>query len=91
MQTRSKNPDSLPFEDDIERCFQRLSKWIKETRDNFENFEKEEVMAAKDQRVLRDFATPKVTELQSSITRPAIAANTFETKLGTIQMIQNSV
>lgn len=85
MQTRSKKPDLLPFEDDIEKRFPRINEWIKDTRDHFENSEKEETMAAEDQKALRDFATPKVTELQSSIIRPAIAANTFENKPGMIQ------
>lgn len=88
MQTRSKKPDLLPYEDDIEIRIQRLNKWIKETR---ENFEKEETMAAEDQKALKDYATPRVTEIQSSITRPAITTNNFEIKLGTIQIIQNSV
>ena len=91
MQTRSKNSDLLPFEDDIDKRFRRLSKWIEETRDQFGNSEKAKEMAAEDQKALRDFATPKMTELQSSITRPAIAANTFEIKPGTIQMVQNTV
>ena len=91
MQTRSKNSDLLPFEDDIDKRFRRLSKWIEETRDQFGNSDKEKEMAAEDQKALRDFATPKMTELQSSITRPAIAANTFEIKPGTIQMVQNTV
>ena len=42
-------------------------------------------------KALMDFSQPKINEIQSSIVRPAIAANTFEIKPGTIQMVQNSV
>ena len=48
-------------------------------------------MEADDQKSLRDYAMPQVTEIQSSIQRLAIQAHTFEIKPGTIQMIQNSV
>ncbi|KAL8093104.1 hypothetical protein AgCh_035119 [Apium graveolens] len=37
------------------------------------------------------FSQPKINDIQSSIVRPAIAANTFEIKPGIIQMVQNSV
>ena len=36
---------------------------------------------------LMDFSLPKINDIQSSIVRPAIAANTFEIKPGTIQMM----
>ena len=42
-------------------------------------------------RALMDYSQPKIDDIQSSIIRPAIAANTFEIKPGTIQMVQNSV
>ena len=42
-------------------------------------------------KALMDFFQPKINDIQSSIVRPAIAANTFEIKLGTIQIVQNSV
>ena len=40
---------------------------------------------------LMDFSRPKIDDIQSSILHPAIQANTFEIKPGTIQMVQNSV
>lgn len=40
---------------------------------------------------LMEFSQPKIDDIQSSIVRPAIAANTFEIKSSTIQMVQNSV
>ncbi|HEX7902236.1 MAG TPA: hypothetical protein VF487_00055, partial [Chitinophagaceae bacterium] len=46
-------------------------------------------MAGNDQKPLRDYAMPNVTDIQSSIRRPAINANTFEIKPATIQMLQN--
>ena len=42
-------------------------------------------------KALMDFSQPKINDIQSSIVRPAIAANTFEIKPGTIQMVQNTV
>ncbi|KAK1402848.1 hypothetical protein POM88_002453 [Heracleum sosnowskyi] len=42
-------------------------------------------------KALKDYSQPKINDIQSSIVRPAIAANTFEIKPGTIQMVQNSV
>ena len=42
-------------------------------------------------KALMDFSQPKIDDIQSSIVRPAIAANTFEIKPGTIQMVHNSV
>ena len=40
---------------------------------------------------LMDFYRPKIDDIQSSILHPAIQANTFEIKPGTIQMVQNSI
>ena len=40
---------------------------------------------------LMDFSRPKIDDIQSSIIHPAIEANNFEIKAGTIQMVQNSV
>ena len=48
-------------------------------------------MADEDRKLLRDYAMPQVTGIQSSIHRPVIQANNFEIKSSTIQMIQNSV
>ncbi|MGI4673441.1 hypothetical protein ACR2XN_28660 [Klebsiella pneumoniae] len=42
-------------------------------------------------RALMDFSQPKIDDIQSSIVRPVISANTFEIKSGTIQMVHNSV
>ena len=38
-----------------------------------------------------DFSRPKINDIQSSIVRPAIAANTFEIKPGIIQWVQNLI
>ncbi|PZO97542.1 MAG: hypothetical protein DI615_05200, partial [Gardnerella vaginalis] len=40
---------------------------------------------------LMDYSRPKIDDIQSSIIHPAIEANNFEIKAGTIQMVQNSV
>ena len=42
-------------------------------------------------KALMEYSRPKINDIQSSIIRPAIAANTFEIKPGTIQMVQNTV
>ncbi|XP_063938416.1 uncharacterized protein LOC135148083 [Daucus carota subsp. sativus] len=42
-------------------------------------------------KALKAFSEPKINDIQSSIVRPAIQANTFEIKPSTIQMVQNSV
>lgn len=42
-------------------------------------------------KALKDYSQPKIDDIQSSIVRPAIAANSFEIKPSTIQMMQNSV
>ena len=46
---------------------------------------------AENPKALMDYSQPKINDIQSSIIRPAIRANTFEIKSSTIQMIQNSV
>lgn len=48
-------------------------------------------MVEEEHKSLRDYVMPLVTEIQLSIQRPAIQANNFEIKSGTIQMIQNYV
>ena len=40
---------------------------------------------------LMDYSRPKIDDIQSSIIHPAIEANNFEIKAGTLQMVQNSV
>ncbi|KAL1826556.1 hypothetical protein ACET3Z_004968 [Daucus carota] len=47
--------------------------------------------AVNDTKALKAFSQPKINDIQSSIVRPAIQANTFEIKPSTIQMVQNSV
>ena len=94
MQTRSHKPELLPINNNIHR---KVQKARQPTTANQEHPEAalQVVMAEgaprDNQRALRDYATPRINELQSSITRPAIAANSFEIKPGTIQMVQNSV
>jgi len=39
-------------------------------------------------RTMYDYAKPNLAGVESSIIRPVIAANNFELKLNTIQMIQ---
>ena len=63
-----------------------------------ENLEKEEEVVTMGEpivnantKALMDFSQPKIIDIHASIVRPAIAANTFEIKPGTIQMVQNSV
>ena len=46
---------------------------------------------AENHKALMDYSQLKINDIQSSIIRPAIRANTFEIKSSTIQMIQNSV
>ncbi|KAL8110327.1 hypothetical protein AgCh_026159 [Apium graveolens] len=42
-------------------------------------------------RALMEFSQPKINDIQTSIVRPAITANTFEIKPGIIQWVQNSI
>ena len=42
-------------------------------------------------RTMYDYAKPSLTGTESSIVRPTVAANTFELKPNTIQMIQQFV
>ncbi|XP_074329204.1 uncharacterized protein LOC141666867 isoform X2 [Apium graveolens] len=42
-------------------------------------------------KALMDFSQPKINDIQSSIARPAITANTFEIKPSIIQWMQNSI
>ena len=42
-------------------------------------------------KALMYYSEPKLKDIQSSIVRPAITANTFEIKPSTIQLVQNSV
>ena len=56
-----------------------------------EEFEVALTMANPAPRALKDYSQPQIHDIQSSIVRPAIAANTFEIKPSTIQMVQNSV
>ena len=46
---------------------------------------------AENPKALMDYSQPKINDIQSSIIRPSISANTFEIKSSMIQMIQNSV
>jgi hypothetical protein len=87
MHTRSKGQEPVEYEDEIERRYHRIRKFIQ----NATRTQEITPMAEEEQKSLRDFAMPQVTELQSSIMRPAITATNFEIKPGTIQMIQNSL
>ena len=48
-------------------------------------------LAANDTKALKVFSELKTNDIQSSIVRPAIQANTFEIKPSTIQMVHNSI
>ena len=89
MQTRSQRPDLLPYKNNIHRSA-RKAKQSTTANQREPEVENQIIMAdgapRENQRALRDYATPQINELQSSITRPAIAANSFEIKPGTIQM-----
>ena len=85
MQTRSKNQETLPFEDEIDRRFRQIRKFCQE------KIETDRMAGEEDQKSLRDYAMLQVTEIQTSIARPAITVTSFEIKPGTIQMIQNSI
>ena len=45
---------------------------------------------AHDERTLREYVLPNVGEVHSAIRKPTIAANNFEIKAGTLQMVQSS-
>ena len=94
MQTRSQRPDLLPYKNNIHRSARKAKQSTTANQRELE-VENQIIMAdgvpRENQRALRDYATPRINELQSSIIRPAIAANSFEIKPGTIQMVQNSV
>ena len=68
-------------------------------KENLEKEKEEAIVTMGDQnpvananaKALMDFSQPKINDIQSSIVRSAIAANTFEIKPGTIQMVQNTV
>lgn len=92
MHTRSSNSDLVPAQDDING-----RGWKARVRRNLQA-ELEGTtftMAAEGQReeqreeyrALRDYSMSNINGLQSSIVRPAIAANTFEIKSGTILMV----
>ena len=85
MQTRSKNQETLPFEDESDRRFRQIRKFCQE------KLEADTMAQEEEQKSLRDYVMPQVMEFQSSIARPAITAASFEIKPDTIQMIQNSI
>ena len=93
MHTRSKAKKELfPYTDDIERKFRklRLNSEVIHLEEELADQEIPVNMAGNDQKSLREYAMPNVTDLQSSIKRPTINANSFEIKPGTIQMLQNT-
>ena len=47
-------------------------------------------MADEERRTLRDFVTPRVQGIASSITQPVVDANNFKLKLALISMVQFS-
>lgn len=94
MHTRSKGKEELlPYANDIERKFRklRLTSEVIPLEEELAAEEIPEVMAEEEQKSLRDYAMQTVTDIQSRIWRPAINANNFEIKPGTIQMLQNVV
>lgn len=84
---RSKNITLPPLDPEIERTVKAIKRKKRQLRE-------EENMAAEEEdntKALRDFAVPRLNDTISGILRPAIQANNFEIKPGTIQMIQTSV
>lgn len=74
----------VPYDSEIERAFRRKLNFNQATMEN-------QIGMAEEHKPLRENGMPKVTDIQSSIARPAITAISFEIKSGTTHMIQNSV
>lgn len=93
MHTRSKRKkELLPYADDIEKKFRKLRLTSEEIYTEGKLAEEIETkisvnMIAEEQKSLREYAMPTVTDIQSSIRRSTIDANNFEIKSGTIQML----
>lgn len=95
MHTRSSNSELTPAQANING-----KGWKASVRRNLQEqleritanmAEEQRIEQREESRAPREYSMPNINELQSSIVRPAIAANTFEIKMGTIQMVQNSV
>src|SRR5262249_17668767 len=71
---------------EIERTFHRRRTKLQRT-----SSEESITEMAEAQRTMMDYAKPSFDGTNSSITRPVVAANTFEIKPAIIQMIQNTV
>ena len=58
MHTRSKDTEPEPYYEEIDRRFHRLRRFVKES------LETRDKMAEEEQKALRDYAMPLVTEIQ---------------------------
>lgn len=96
MHTRSSNSELTPLQDNINgrgwksRARRNIQEELEITTSNMAAAEQRDEQR-EEHRALRDYSMPNINGLQSSIVRQAIAANTFEIKSGTIQMVQNLV
>lgn len=92
MRTRSSNPDLTPAQDNIngrgwkESVRRNLQAQLEGTTSNMAA-EGQGEEQREEHKALREYSMPNINGLQSRIVRPVIAANTFEIKMGTIQMV----
>ena len=84
--SRARSGELVPLDPEIERTLRRIKKENQEVP-----VETNTMAECADTRALRDYATPSANGFEMSIRNPTIQANNFEIKLGTIQMIHNSV
>lgn len=93
MHTKSRAKKELfPYTDDIERTFRKLQLTSAASPEE-EKLAEQEIpmnMTGDEQKSLWDYVMPNVTDIQLSIKRPAINANSFKIKLVTIQMLHNT-
>ncbi|XP_052203104.1 uncharacterized protein LOC127808573 [Diospyros lotus] len=82
--TRARKSELIDFDLEIERTFHRLNNQQREIME-------EEDQNIEAQRSLRDYASPSVVGIASSIRRPTVQANNFEIKSAIIQMRQATV
>ena len=88
--TRSSTSELIPEDPEIERTVLRLLR--ENRRQHLANSTQNQFANMEDQtRTMSDYAKPSLTGTQSSITRPAVAANNFEIKPNIIQMVQQLV
>ena len=89
--TRSEGTNLEDFDSEIERTLHRRQRELGNRESAIVEMAQPREEAAQPLRTMMDFARPLCSGANSSITRPAVAANNFEIKPATIQMIQHSV